>query len=56
MPIEQQIEELRRELNAALLTRRERREANAQLARLLAEKEAQERAFDAALAALDTER
>jgi hypothetical protein len=51
MDITTQIFELRAELYGCKLTRRERRQAEAELTRLLDEKKAQDRAFAAALEA-----
>jgi hypothetical protein len=52
LTIEDQIQQLRREMNDCLLTRRERAQAKAELKRLLAAQAEHERAFDAALEAL----
>lgn len=51
-----QIQELRAELNGCGFTRRERRQAEAELKRLIAERDQLERAFDQALEALDQEK
>ena len=52
LTIADQIQQLRREMNGCLLTRRERAQAKAELKRLLAAQAEHERAFDAALEAL----
>ncbi len=52
LTIDDQIYELRRELNCCGLTRRERTQAKAELKTLLATQAEHERAFDAALEAL----
>ena len=51
-----QIQELRAEIKGCGLTRRERRHAEAELKRLIAERDELERAFDQALEALDQEK
>lgn len=51
MDITMQILELRAELYGCKLTRRERRQAEAELTRLIEEKKAQDRTFAAALEA-----
>ena len=52
LTIDDQIVQLRREMNGCLLTRRERAQAKAELKRLLVMQAEHERAFDAALEAL----
>jgi hypothetical protein len=51
-----QIQELRAEINGCGLTRRERRQAEAELKRLIAEQAELDRAFDQALEALEQKR
>jgi hypothetical protein len=51
-----QIQELRLEIKGCGLTRRERRQAEAELKRLIAEQAELDRAFDLALKAFDQEK
>jgi hypothetical protein len=51
LTIQDQIQELRRELRGCLLTRRERAQAKAELKKLIAEQAELDRVFDAALEA-----